>query len=91
MNVSNHERRKGYARLDDLVTIDMYRMLQAVEREQNDGVIEERNQIQSPAPTNYQQREIYVRELFFLIRMCMRAENMFVMKISKSLHSFLLP
>lgn len=66
MNVSDHERRKGYVRLDDLVTIDMYRMLQAVEREQNDGVMEERNQIQSPPPTNYQQREIYVREVFFL-------------------------
>lgn len=40
----------------------MYRMLQAVEREQTEGSVDERNQIQSPTSTNYQ-REIYVRKL----------------------------
>ena len=45
------------------LTIDMYRMLQAVERQQNESSGEERNIIQSPAPTHSQQREIYVRSM----------------------------
>jgi hypothetical protein len=45
----------------------MYRMLQALERQQIDSPsCDERTNIQSPAPTNYQQRDIYVR----IIRFC---------------------
>ncbi len=45
-----------------LVTLDMYRMLQAVERQAiESSAYDERTNVQSPAPTNYQQRDIYVR------------------------------
>ncbi len=42
-------------------------MLQALERQQIDSsssTCEERTNVQSPAPTNYQQRDIYVRMCF---------------------------
>ncbi len=45
----------------------MYRMLQAVEKQPIESSLsyDERTNVQSPAPTNYQQRDIYVR--IFLI------------------------
>jgi len=43
----------------------MYRILQAVERQPIESSLsyDERTNVQSPAPTNYQQRDIYVRIL----------------------------
>lgn len=46
-----------------LVTIDMYRMLQAVEKQSIESASshDDKSIGQSPIPTNHQQRDIYVR------------------------------
>jgi hypothetical protein len=48
-----------------LVTLDMYRMLQAVEKQpsESSSSYDEKATIQTPASTNHQQRDIYVRRL----------------------------
>jgi hypothetical protein len=61
----------------------MYRMLQAVEKQPIESSLsyDERTNVQSPAPTNYQQRDIYVR-IFLILSwdyiMCIHVENLIV-------------
>ena len=62
----------------------MYRMLQAVERQPTESLssYDERTNVQPPAPTNNQQRDIYVRRFNYSLEIVTATRDILGIKYS---------